>query len=446
MRRIHDLLQKTSAGDYVFYSGWGLAPDVRMIGGRSDSQVYEVFKAARARGVDIRVLLSSHMTHANWPVCKLFRALRPQIECVLDARFPAIGSNHQKFAVINKGGILHAFCGGIDLAYDRWDDVAHSSSDSRQPADFPGGWHDVHCYVQGPACRDLDITFRERWDDQELPSAFEVKHGIARIQTPLPPPLPASATLDSRTHHVQVLRTYACASIARAAYPFAPRGEFTARRACLKAISLAQNYIYIEDQYFYSYEIANALNNVLRAQPQLRVIVLVPREPSADPWPASSNFHQHVVINQLINAFPTRFTIYHLRNLTPAHSTEQVYVHAKLMIIDDVWVEIGSMNCNRRSMTYDTEACVAVVDSEIEDGVCKFARKFRLELWAEHLGEAFSDPALVDPISGFNMWRSLAGKPGIPALAHSAATPGRNEGWGQVDPTGTCRGSAPIPP
>lgn len=442
MKEIHDLINATNVGDYVFYSGWALASDVRMIGGKPDSEVYIVFNAARKRGVNIRVLLSGHITNPNFPIIKAFFFLPKvpaKIEYVLDTRVPSIGTHHQKFATVYKGGVLNAFCGGIELFYDRWDTTTHSSSHDRQPVAFPGGWHDVHCHIQGPACRDLDTTFRERWNDETRSNASQGRDPIFPPPPPIRTPLPLSATPDSGSHFVQVLRTYAC----NWAYPFAPRGEFSARRACLKAISLAKNYIYIEDQYFYSYEIAKALSAALRAQSQLRVIVVVPVEASDDVYPQADNFHQHKLITELRNAFPTRFAIYHLLNLAPPHLP--VYVHAKLMIIDDVWAEIGSMNCNRRSMTHDSEVAVAVIDSELEDGVCKFARDLRRDLWSEHLRVSLSD---LDPISGYDLWRDLAGKPGTLATAHAAAEPrvDMRLRWVHIDPQGTCSDSTPIPP
>jgi len=221
---------------------------------------------------------------------------------------------------------------------------------------------------------------------------------------------------------------------------------------------MAQDYIYIEDQYFYSAEVSEALVSALRARPQLFVIVVVPREPTDDHLPATANYYQARAIQRLVDglqgtAGASHFAFYELRNLED--STQQVYVHAKLMIVDDVWVEIGSMNCNIRSMTHDIEACVAVVDGETESSsrgqICKFARDLRKRLWAEHLGLEDSDPSIQDPISGVFTWAQRAGQSGVRAILH--VTPpnqsnfrGNEDTWLKyIDPQGTCSGAQKIP-
>jgi phosphatidylserine/phosphatidylglycerophosphate/cardiolipin synthase-like enzyme len=73
-----------------------------------------------------------------------------------------------------------------------------------------------------------------------------------------------------------------------------------------------------------------------------------------------------------------------------------VYVHAKLGIVDDRWLTIGSANLNEHSLFNDTEMNVVTHDATL-------ARATRLALWSEHLGRPASelegDPAeIVDRI------------------------------------------------
>ena len=128
------------------------------------------------------------------------------------------------------------------------------------------------------------------------------------------------------------------------------------------------------------------------------------------------------------------------------------------MIVDDAWAEIGSMNCNRRSMTHDAEVSVAVVDSAIEEGASKFARNLRLRLWAEHLNLDPSDASIGVPLQGFHQWKTRAGCHGVPAVAHTTAKPPSNMvakitwdavnrlGWSIADPSGVCREADRILP
>lgn len=89
--------------------------------------------------------------------------------------------------------------------------------------------------------------------------------------------------------------------------------------------------------------------------------------------------------------------------------TSQVYVHSKIMIIDDRIVLIGSANINDRSLlgSRDSEVAVVLEDKEFVDSYMdcrpwqagKFAHSLRMSLWAEHLGLAQSEiNMLMDPV------------------------------------------------
>ena len=111
------------------------------------------------------------------------------------------------------------------------------------------------------------------------------------------------------------------------------------------------------------------------------------------------------MIETLRDAGGDRVAVYDLEN---AHGTP-IYVHAKVCVIDDVWLVVGSDNLNRRSWTHDSELSCAVLDADpderepldpagLGDGARVLARDTRLRLWREHLGRDDGDVAdLVDP-------------------------------------------------
>jgi phosphatidylserine/phosphatidylglycerophosphate/cardiolipin synthase-like enzyme len=175
--------------------------------------------------------------------------------------------------------------------------------------------------------------------------------------------------------------------------------------------------IYIEDQYFWSVEIARLLAKSLRRQPGLQVIGVVPRFPDKDgTWSGPpSRLAQARAIAIVKNAGGERVGIYDVEN----SSGTAIYVHAKVCVIDDVWAAVGSDNLNRRSWTHDSELSCAVIDSELDDripvdpgglgdGSRKFARELRLALWAEHLGRSPGDPELLDLAHGAEIWQKVA--------------------------------------
>jgi phospholipase D1/2 len=85
-------------------------------------------------------------------------------------------------------------------------------------------------------------------------------------------------------------------------------------------------------------------------------------------------------------------------NAPPRYVTEQIYIHNKLMIVDDRYVLVGSANINDRSLlgTRDSELNVLITDTKTEkvdlcgDGkqrfVRSFAREMRMEVWNKIFG------------------------------------------------------------
>jgi hypothetical protein len=78
-----------------------------------------------------------------------------------------------------------------------------------------------------------------------------------------------------------------------------------------------------------------------------------------------------------------------------------VYIDAKLMIVDDVFLSLGSASLSRRSLFHDGEANAFVVPESLKAGVDNPVRDLRLRLWAEMLDlpETVAAPLLADPVA-----------------------------------------------
>ena len=90
--------------------------------------------------------------------------------------------------------------------------------------------------------------------------------------------------------------------------------------------------------------------------------------------------------------------------------TEIIYIHSKLLIVDDTKVLIGSANINDRSMLGDRDSEFGVIIEEEKHGnykmngnnnykAAKYAVELRKKLFAEHLGVDANDPILDDPVN-----------------------------------------------
>ena len=411
--RLVDAVDATVAGDLVWFTDWRGDADERL--GPDGPTVAELFIRAVRRGVDVRALLwRSHSDRTSFSAQENEQLGRRINEAggtaLLDQRVRRGGSHHQKLVVVRHRGAPErdvAFVGGIDLSHSRRDDADHAGDPQRQPMDDRYGptppWHDVMVEIRGPAVRDVQDTFAQRWCD---PTPLDHRDPYRRVRQrrahmpraapPLPPvapPPPPAGRLD-----VQILRTYAAK---RPPFPFAPHGERTIARGYQHAFSLARRLIYVEDQYLWSDLVASALAGALRREPDLQVIAVVPRFPDDDGRASGppNRLGQQSALRLLADAGGDRFAVFDLHN--PAGVP--VYVHAKVCVVDDVWATCGSDNFNRRSWTHDSEVTCAVVDP---DG--RFAVDLRTLLWSEHLQLPRDDARLHRIDDAVTLWRERA--------------------------------------
>ena len=428
-RRLYEELCALHPGDRVYFTDWCGDADERLL--PAGPTVGAVLSDLARNGIEVRGLIwRSHSQHLQYNAQEN-QYLGNEIneaggEVLLDQRIRRFGSHHQKLFVIrhrDDSTADVAFVGGIDLCHGRRDDAEHRGDPQTQPMDPKYGdrppWHDAALELRGPVVGDLLRTFIERWDDptpldRRTPYRIYLQRraDMPRHPRDLSQSFPDPDPIGS--HAVQVLRTYGSK---RPRYPFARHGERSIARAYEKAFARAKSLIYVEDQYLWSGVVAAGIIEALRRSPDLRVIAVVPRYPDLDTAlnGPPQRLGQLTAIRMLRAAAPDRFAVYDLENAvgTP------IYVHAKICIVDDVWMTCGSDNFNRRSWTNDSELTCAVIDptrderepldiSADGDGARVLPRNLRLEVWGEHLGRSPDDPELLDPVSAFDLWRQTA--------------------------------------
>lgn len=344
---------------------------------------------------------------------------------ILDQRLPfpfwksptTLASHHQKNVMLASEGHHWAYVGSIDVAVDRWDTALHVGPPHRAK-EYHDAYHDIQCVLRGPATAQIRENFRERWNDPEPPAKWPSPLPIVR-----PPPIPgaaASVAATYGTHHVQVLRTLACG-----VYGFAPRGEHTPRTALERAIAKAEHCIYIEEQFVWPCALVDALARAVANNRQLKVIMVVARDLE---FGGAMRVAHYEMRNDAVAAITgnsrNQVFVYHLEQLG---KSTPIYVHSKLMIIDDRFVGVGSVNINKRSLTTDSELHLGIVDGQIDNGsiaghpakVCRFAKSLRVRLWSEHLGLTAGD--VDDPVIAVSRWPDWSkSRPGAPSRVHHA--------------------------
>jgi phosphatidylserine/phosphatidylglycerophosphate/cardiolipin synthase-like enzyme len=172
----------------------------------------------------------------------------------------------------------------------------------------------------------------------------------------------------------------------------------------------ARQLIYLENQFLWSPEIAEVLRDKLLNPPadDFRLLIVLPAKPNTGADDSRGT------LGELVEADAGSGRLLACTLLARAgRLADPVYVHAKISIIDDTWLTLGSANLNDHSLFNDTEMNVVTHDTVI-------ARQTRLRLWAEHLElpieQIAGEPAHVidehwKPISKEQLERRQTGQP-----------------------------------
>ncbi|MEP6909413.1 MAG: phospholipase D family protein [Actinomycetota bacterium] len=340
------------AKSHVHLTGWYFSPDFALTRG-SDPVILRNLLAELAKRIDVRVLVWAGAPIPLFrPSRRQVRAMRDRlcrgskIRCALDSQERPMHCHHEKTIVVD-GRV--AFVGGIDLtseAGDRFDSSEH-------PGRAELSWHDAATRIEGPAVTDVAEHFRLRWQ------------AVTEEVLPAAEPQPVVGDVE-----LQIVRT-----IPNSVYDFVPQGDFRIVESYLRALRSAQKLVYLENQFLWSPEIVGVLEDKLRNPPsdEFRLLVVLPASPNNG---ADESRGQVAALVQA-DGEGGRFlacTIYARRG----ELADPVYVHAKIGIVDDTWLTVGSANLNEHSLFNDTEMNVVTQDPGL-------ARATRLRLWAEHL-------------------------------------------------------------
>lgn len=293
------------------------------------------------------------------------------IDFKFDASHPFGSSHHQKIVVIDD---QFAVCGGIDMTTRRWDTPDHLEDDPRRMG--PGRkpyppWHDITFLAEGDVAATLGELGRLRWE-RAGGTPFE----LCKPQTDSPWP----AQLRAEFHDVEI-------GIARTQAEWGGTREINeVEQLFVEHINGAKKFIYAESQYFASRRVAEAIAERL-SQPDPPEVVLI-NPFSAEGWLEQAAMDGARV--RLCHAVAqkdreSRFRIY----VPVTTGGTPIYVHSKMMIVDDEILRIGSANMNNRSMGLDTEADVFIDcarPANDREEVKEAIRRIRYRLIAEHCG------------------------------------------------------------
>jgi phosphatidylserine/phosphatidylglycerophosphate/cardiolipin synthase-like enzyme len=416
------------ARQYIYLANWGMTPAMEIVRGNDrrsgpeGSPAYEalvcelreeglseadiafwmthelsvqaVLGYAVSKGVEVKVLLW-HSLFSHYDAQEAHRQLMEVgVHCILDDSAQGIihhpvESLHQKISIVD--GLL-AFVGGVDPLiekageFDRWDTPAHRFTTPLRlnaVGVTPHPWHDAHTLIEGTAAGDVELNFRQRWNDVVTRHHWDA-HWLVP-ERPLPPPL-ASKSI------VQVART-----IPEHTYSFQPLIVRGIAQLYANALNNIEHFVYLENQYFWlraytGIDVPFIGGDSAEMEQNIRLLgaalqrgaamtIILPDHPNV------GRAFTDAGLARLRDEAPQAMEEGRLQVFCLATSHYEgrrehyrpIYVHAKVAIVDDIWATAGSGNLNNRGMRDDTEMNVATLDADL-------ARSLRLTLQAEHLG------------------------------------------------------------
>lgn len=300
-----------------------------------------------------------------------------RVRMQFDDNHPAGASQHEKVVVIDD---RIAFCGGLDLCDVRWDRPGHDPADPLR-VDLRGrGYrphHDMQLVVDGEAARVLGGLARERWAH----ATGERPPPPPRQNADADDPWPTQAPIDLRDVDVGIARTRP-----------EPEGDGPPavreiEALWLESIAAARDAIYIETPYASLHAVTRALAGRLR-EPNGPEVVLV-SSPTCNGWMENATMlrlRDEIVAGLREADVHGRFLA--LQRVEPGKeggAPTPVNVHAKVCIVDDVLLRIGSANLTERSMRLDSECDLAIEARTPESRAA--VRRIRDRLVAEHAHE-----------------------------------------------------------
>lgn len=285
-----------------------------------------------------------------------------------DSVHPVGCSHHQKIVVLDDS---LAVCGGIDMTSERWDTREHREEEPRRKT--PSGerycpWHDATMMLEGEVAGALGELGRARW---RRAGGGDLKPVPQSQESAWPEGLQAQFT----DVEIGISRTRAACRGVEAVNEI--------EQSFLLHIGRAKRFIYAESQYFASRKIGEAICARLQEDDPPEIVIVQPL--SAEDW--LEELAMDTARARLVEALRKVDHKQRLGLFVPYTGETPIYCHAKIMIVDDEVLRIGSANLNNRSLGLDSECDVFIDCARPANRDCGPAiRSLRHSLLAEHCG------------------------------------------------------------
>ncbi len=356
--RVAELLE--SANHSVIIVGWQLDSRLRLSYAQETLREKVLRLCQKKPNLKMYFLLWDHaylylLGRELWQT-RLWENLHPHIYFVFDNLHPLGGCHHEKLLIID-GNV--ALCGGIDLCDNRWDSAAHHYSDRRRSLNLNqenhGPYHDLAVQLKGAVCGELQAHVAKRWNQLSW--------------VPFPTSPETQLTSDSlrtfeKTHEIYLSRTFVPISRNLLFSPLTREIEFLFR----DLIQGAKKWITIEGQYYWSKHVNDLLIAKIHEMDSKGfeiTLILADLAHVKSLTYCMTTFELSLlrkleVAAKFSNVKIQIVTPYVFENL-PSPSIKvyrhpkPIYIHSKILIIDDSYLTIGSANLADRALRIDSE-------------------------------------------------------------------------------------------
>lgn len=259
-------------------------------------------------------------------------------------------SRHEKYVIVDD---VLAFVGGIDLTHERWDTERHMATHEGRvnpQGEHYTPYHDMQVALSGPVVHDLytiaanDLDLEGDWSPAD--------HAL------WPEAVPADA------HNTPIMLALTRSD------PDPEQNSTQQIKAVYHAmINSASEFIYIENQYFSSDSVTQALSQQLQREDGPEVVIVLPRELPDTLGRLTMGVNASMHLSQLLESdVHGRLGIFNL--VAPDDPNVDVKVHSKLMLVDGRCLTIGSANINQRSFNFDVELNMVLDAQESDSPTC----------------------------------------------------------------------------
>ena len=392
-----------------------------------EAEVKKLIQRGAALGVSVTMVHSSSSSGVTGPSAR-FADLqgelhqRPTIVVVVVGNpHGVLSSHHEKLVLVDAecaGAHGTAFVGGFDIARGRYDQPLHQiprpyfvvgPPQKSDPPRYTGPsvqpilrrirflWHDVQVMLKGPIVQQLLLHFSQRWT-----FAFSGNAAATRALMAVSP-----SPRHLCDHHHEEEEGKSGDGLSQVQLVRCWRGVLDVQMmfdAHRQMIRRAKKFLFIEHQYpFHNWGLSYEMCEALRTNPGLKIVIVtavktdLPTGLVGDlvDW-SQDHITQHLL--HIEKLAPDRVLVVGLcRQDEYRKLIKPIYVHSKLVIVDDELIVTGSANMDDMSFFYSSELTLNIADARL-------AKDTRLRLASEHLGSP--SPESFDGM--FEAFRAMA--------------------------------------